>query len=69
MSRFTPVRLTALAVMLFSLTFATIRMVRNEASSRSGDRESQVALGVITVPVEIIEAGKDPAVRQIHVEP
>ena len=69
MSRSTPIRLAALAVMLFALTLLTARVVRDQPAPSAAALEHQVAMSEITVPVEIIEVGEDPAVLEIRVQP
>ena len=55
--------------MLFALTLLTARVVRDQPAPSAAALEHQVAMSEITVPVEIIEVGEDPAVLEIRVQP
>ncbi|MEM1084727.1 MAG: hypothetical protein AAGI48_11515 [Verrucomicrobiota bacterium] len=64
MSRSTPIRLAALAALLFALTLLATH-VRNDKVEPP--QASSVQVVQIMVPVEIIEAGEDPARVEIRV--
>lgn len=69
MSRSTPIRLMVLALTLFALTFATIRVVGGQQSQPSSSLDTKMALREITIPVEIIETGEAPATVEVRVQP
>ncbi|MEP4079251.1 hypothetical protein [Haloferula sp.] len=68
-SRSTPLRLMAFAVMLLALTLATVRSVKSHRAPVASSPEHQMVLSEITIPVEIIEAGEAPAVLEVRVQP
>lgn len=65
MSGSSPIRLAVLAALLLALTMVTARSLRSDGGGQPERTPGQVVQ--ITVPVEIIETGEDPAVLEVEV--
>ncbi len=63
------IRLATLVLMLFALTFATIRVVGGQRSRSAASIDATVSRTEFTVPVEIIETGENPATVEVRVQP
>ena len=69
MSRPSPTRLMAFGVTLLALTYTTIHVLDGSKKRSTSSMEANLALGEITIPVEVIETGEAPATVEVRVQP